>query len=248
MPLLDGSWLTQPWRLFFLLAGPFVGTYAATWAVAWPRLPRPLVGGSICARCGGAVPLRRQIPLVSWALAKGGRGCCEGRIPKAYPMGEAAGLAVGAACALFSADAAEAAMRFALGVTLIYASLVDIRRFVIPAQAIAVVAVLGVAEHVRLGDWEALRDGLIGAAGVMAVFEGVRRWSALRRGEPGLGAGDGLLAGALAVWVGWEMAPVMVGVAAMAALQVNCTKAREVGVTAFGWVLATFGFGTLVGS
>jgi len=109
-------------------------------------------------------------------------------------------------------------MRFALGVTPIYASLVDIRRFVIPAQAIAFVAVLGVAEHLRLADWAGLRDGLIGAAGVMAMFETVRRVSAWRQGEPGLGAGDGLLAGALAVWVGWELIGPVIAIAAIGAL------------------------------
>jgi hypothetical protein len=44
---------------------------------------------------------------------------------------------------------AEAAMLFALGAAPSIPSLVDIRRFAIPAQAIALVAVLGVAEHVR---------------------------------------------------------------------------------------------------
>lgn len=231
----------EPWRLFLALAGPFVGTLAATWAVAWPRLPRPLWGGSACGRCGTPVPLWRQVPLISWALAKGGRRCCEGRIPWSYPLGEAAGLVVGLISGLLAADGVEGTLRFLLGVTLIYASLVDLRRYVIPVQAIAVVAMLGVAGQAVKGDWPALSAGLTAAALTAAAFEALRRVSALTRPSPALGAGDGLLAAALAVWLGPQTA-MMVAIAAGLALVVQLTPTRRA-VPAFGWALAVAGLG-----
>ena len=238
--------LSEPWRLFFLLAGPFVGTLAATWAVAWPRLPRPLAGASVCARCGAVIPPARQIPIVSWVLSRGGRLCCDGRIPHAYPLGETAGLAVGLACALFTATPAEAALKLLLGAALIYAALVDLRRFVIPAQAIALVAALGLAEHLRRVDLPALMDGVIGAVGVAAVFETLRRVSALGGGKPRMGAGDGLLAAALALWIGWQGVPLLVAAAALGALLVLAFRRRR-GVVSFGLWLSAAGGAAVVG-
>lgn len=237
------AWTLEPWRLFLVLAGPFVGTLAATWAVAWPRLPRPLVGGSNCARCGASVPLWRQVPLLSWALARGGRGCCVGRTPWSYPLGEAAGLVVGLISGLLAADWVEGTLRFLLGVTLTYASLVDLRRYVIPVQAIAVVAGLGVAGHVVEGDWAGVTEGLIAAFVTVAAFEALRNLSARQHGASGLGLGDDLLAGALAVWLGRDAA-LMAAIAAGLALAGQKTPARRA-VPAFGWALSAAAMGML---
>ena len=241
------SLLIEPWRLFFLLAGPFVGTLVATWAVAWPRLPRPLAGVSSCARCGAVIPPMRQIPILSWAQSRRGRACCDGRIPNAYPLGETAGLAVGLACALLTAAPAEAALKLLLGAALIYAALVDLRRFVIPAQAIVLVATLGLAEHLRRADLPALMDGVIGAVGVAAVFEALRRVSVLGGGRPRMGAGDGLLAAALVMWIGWQDAPLLVAATALAALLALAFRKRR-GAVPFGlWLSAAGGAAVLGG-
>jgi leader peptidase (prepilin peptidase) / N-methyltransferase len=234
--VIPDSWTLEPWRLFLVLAGPFVGTLAATWAVAWPRLPRPLVGGSHCARCGTRVPLWLQVPLVSWALAKGGRGCCDGKIPWSYPLGEAAGLFVGLMSGLLAADWVDGTLRFLLGATLIYASLVDLRRYVIPVQAIAVVASLGVTEQLAARAWAGLAEGAAAAAVTLAAFEALRRLSVHRSGVAGLGLGDGLLAAALAVWLG-QYAAAMVLIAAGAALLHHFTSARRA-APSFSWALS----------
>lgn len=237
------TWTLDPWRLFLVLAGPFVGTLVATWAVAWPRLPRPLVGGSSCARCGVGVPLWRQVPVVSWALSNGGRGCCEGRIPWSYPLGEVAGLAVGLLSGLTAASGLEGTLRFLLGVTLIYASLVDLRRYVIPVQAITVVAVLGVAQHLAARDWSGLGDSAAAAAVTLAGYEALRRLSGRGRGAAALGLGDGLLAAALAVWLVPHTA-LMVGLAAVAALLARMTLGRRV-LSPFGWALSSAALGVM---
>ncbi len=220
---------SEPWRLFFLLAGPFVGTLAATWAVAWPRLPRPLFGGSICGRCGAPVPLWRQMPVVSWALARGARGCCEGRIPWNYPLGEAAGLVVGLAGGLLAPDATAATLKFLLGATLIYLGLVDLRRYVIPVQAIVVVAVLGAANHALAGDWVALGKGLgLGAATLVATTLLHRLWQRQDR-EPPFGEGDGWLLAAAVVWlpsvVGFALGLAAASLLVLLAAQIK--KARQ---------------------
>jgi len=235
--------MLEPWRLFLVLAGPFVGTLAATWAVAWPRLPKPLTGGSNCARCGTPVPLWRQVPLLSWALAKGGRGCCDGRIPWSYPLGEAAGLAVGLMSGLLATDWPEGTLRFLLGVTLIFASLVDLRRYVIPIQAIAVVAVLGLVTHIVARDWAMLGEGLLAASLMAIALEAHRRLSALRRVVPSLGWGDTMLAASLAIWLG-QHAALMVLVAAGAAMLLPTTFARRA-VVSFAWSLSSAALGLL---
>ena len=123
-------------RAFLVLLGPFAGDYAATLASAWPRAPRPMTGRSRCSRCGAQISLFTQIPLVSWAFQGGRRRCCGGRIPLVYPIGEAAGLASGVAAACAASPAVQA-WTFALGLTLTYIALVDLRRFSIPAWGLA---------------------------------------------------------------------------------------------------------------
>jgi prepilin signal peptidase PulO-like enzyme (type II secretory pathway) len=229
-------WSLEPWRLFLVLVGPFVGTLAATWAVAWPRLPRPLAGGSRCSRCGAQVPLWRQVPLLSWASSKGDRGCCDGRIPWSYPLGETAGLLVGLISGLLAVDWVEGTLRLLLGVTLIYASLVDLRRYVIPVQAIIVVAVLGVTGHTAARDWAGLVEGAAAAVVTLAAFEALRRLSARTRVDPGLGLGDGLMAAGLAVWLG-QSAALMAVIAAGGAILTQMTALRRA-ISPFSWALS----------
>ncbi|HEY1752015.1 MAG TPA: prepilin peptidase [Caulobacteraceae bacterium] len=226
-------------RGFFALAGPFVGDYAATWAAAWPRRPRPMLGRSVCSRCGAPITAADKVPLLSWLVKRGRRGCCGGRIPLVYPIGEAAGLASGLAAA-FAPDPLVGVWAFAVGLTLTYVGLVDLRRFSIPLAGLAALgleaAAAAAAEPTTAGQLARLATG-----GALALLlEALRRL--VRPGgrsgvRAGLGAGDVLLAGLLGVLTNWRLAAPMLSIASLSPLAVQYF-ARKRGPVAFGFWLS----------
>ena len=222
-------------RAFLVLVGPFAGDFAATFAVSWPRQPTPLFGRSQCARCGAPIARADQIPLVSLLLKRGRRSCCGGRIPLAYPIGEAAGLVSGVAAAAASQPLIQAWI-FAVGLTLTYIALVDLRRFSIPAWGLAALG-LEAALAVAVTPSTEERLARLSAGGVLALaLETLRRFS--RRGaRAGLGGGDVMLAGLLGTLVSWRLAAPMVGLAALAPLAVQLVN-RKSGPVALGFWLS----------
>jgi leader peptidase (prepilin peptidase)/N-methyltransferase len=218
-------------RVFLLLSGPFVGDYVATLASAWPRAPRPILGRSRCARCGAPIAPARAIPLLSWALQRGRRACCDGRIPVVYPLGEAAGLAAGVA-ALFAPSLAAAIWLYAALMTLAYVALVDLRRFSIPTWGLAALATLAVVAVIAEPRMDDKLARLATGAVLALVFELLRRL-VRRGGRAGLGEGDVMLAGILGVLVNWRLAAPMVFVAALAPLAIQLAR-RKFGPTPLG--------------
>jgi leader peptidase (prepilin peptidase) / N-methyltransferase len=222
-------------RVFLLLLGPFAGDYAATLASAWPRAPRPVTGRSRCSRCGASIAPTAQIPLASWALQRGRRVCCGGRIPQVYPIGEAPGLASGVAAACATGFAVQAWI-FAVGLTLTYIALVDLRRFSIPGWGLSA---LGLEVAVAIGaetSTEARLARLAGGAALALALETLRRFGARggrAGGRAGLGGGDVMLAGLLGALVGWRLAAPVVSLAALAPLAAQWLRRRS-GPVAFG--------------
>ena len=222
-------------RAFLLLLGPFAGDYAATLASAWPRAPRPVLGRSHCSRCGARIGPFAQAPLVSWGLQRGLRTCCGGRIPLVYPIGEAAGLASGVAAACASGVALQA-WTFAVGLTLTYIGLVDLRRFCLPAWGLAALGLEAAVAIAAEASMEAMLARLVAGGALALGLETLRRFGARggkRRARPGLGGGDVVLAGLLGALVGWRLAAPMVSVAALAPLTIQWMKRRS-GPVAFG--------------
>jgi leader peptidase (prepilin peptidase)/N-methyltransferase len=231
-------------RLFLALSGPFIGDYVATLAVAWPRAPRPIFGRSRCARCGAPIAPLRAIPLVSWAMQRGRRGCCGGRIPRVYPLGEAAGLATGLAAAL-APSLAIGLWGYALGMALAYVALVDLRRFRIPTAGLIALALLAGVAVVGEPQNEARLARLATGATLALIFEVLRRL-VRRGGRHGLGEGDVMLAGILGVVVNWRLAAPMVFVAAAAPLAIQFAR-RKYGPTPLGlWLCIACGLCLLV--
>jgi leader peptidase (prepilin peptidase)/N-methyltransferase len=222
-------------RAFLVLVGPYTGDFVATFAVSWPRLPTPLVGRSRCGRCGAPIALAGQIPLLSWVLKRGRRPCCGGRIPIPYPIGEAAGLASGIAAAAASQPLVQAWI-FAVGLTLTYIALVDLRRFSIPAWGLAALGLEAAMAVAATPTTEGRLARLATGAVLALALETLRRF--VRRGaRAGLGGGDVMLAGLLGILVSWRLAAPMVGFAALAPLAVQLVN-RKSGPVALGFWLS----------
>lgn len=228
-------------RLFLALSGPFVGDFVATLAAAWPRAPRPILGRSRCARCGAPIAPARAIPLVSFALQRGRRDCCGGRIPIVYPLGEAAGLVAGIGAAALAPNLAAAVWGYAVGMTLAYVALVDLRRYRIPTVGLVALALLAGLLVIAEPQSEQRLARLATGAVLALVFELLRRL-VRRDGRAGLGEGDVMLAGILGVLVNWRIAAPMVFVAAAAPLAVQLSR-RKFGPAPLGlWLCISCGF------
>jgi leader peptidase (prepilin peptidase)/N-methyltransferase len=228
-------------RLFLALSGAFVGDYVATLAAAWPRAPRPVLGRSRCARCGAPIAPARAIPLVSWALQRGGRDCCGGRIPIVYPLGEAAGLVAGVAAAVLAPSLATAAWGYAVGMALAYVALVDLRRYRIPTAGLIVLG-LAAALAVLVEPSSEERLARLATGAVLALVFDLLRRLVRRGGRAGLGEGDVMLAGILGVIVNWRLAAPMVFVAAAAPLALQLAR-RKYGPAPLGlWLCVSCGF------
>lgn len=223
-------------RIFWVLIGPFVGLYVATFAVAWPRPPR-LWGRSRCDRCGTPLRARDQVPVLSYLFKRGRRGCCDGKIPRTFPLGEAGGLGIGLIAAAWP-QPGPASLVAALGFCLLYLALVDLRRYRLPIPALGLAAVLAVGLDAWTR-WPELPGDLLGAATVAAFMLLLRRMGP-RRDAPGMGTGMGggdvVLAAIVALLAGWRLAPLSLAIAAMAPLLVMTIQRRR-GPVAFGFWL-----------
>jgi len=222
-------------RAFLVLVGPYTGDFVATFAVSWPSLPTPLIGRSHCGRCGAPIALASQVPLLSWLLKRGRRPCCGGRIPIAYPIGEAAGLASGVAAAAATPPLVQAWI-FAVGLTLTYIALVDLRRFSIPAWGLVALGLEAGLAVAATPTTEGRLARLATGAALALALETLRRFA--RRGaRAGLGGGDVMLAGLLGILVSWRLAAPTVGLAALAPLGVQLVN-RKMGPVALGFWLS----------
>jgi leader peptidase (prepilin peptidase)/N-methyltransferase len=222
-------------QAFLVLVGPFAGDFVATFAVSWPRWPTPLAGRSRCDGCGAPIAIANQIPVVSWLLNRGRRACCGGRIPTAYPIGEAAGLVGGIAAAAVTHPLVQAWV-FAVGLTLTYIALVDLRRFSIPLGGLAALALEAGLAIAAAPSAEARLARLATGAVLALALEALRRF-AWRGGRAGLGGGDVMLAGLLGTLVSWRLAAPMVCVATLAPLTVQLVN-RKSGPVPLGFWLS----------
>jgi leader peptidase (prepilin peptidase)/N-methyltransferase len=104
-----------------------------------------------------------------------------------------------------------------LTAALVWASAVDIDRFILPDVLTLGLLLAGVAFAVTLEPGDEL-DRAIGAVAGYAVLGLVamayRRW----RGRDGLGRGDAKLFAAAGAWLGWKLLPMVMLIASAAAL------------------------------
>jgi leader peptidase (prepilin peptidase)/N-methyltransferase len=143
-----------------------------------------------------------------------------------WPL-QSATIAAVAAVAVVASLAASPDLQGVLGaglaLTMLAIAVIDGRSFTIPDELSAVALVLALM-HAALQDpaarIEAVAWSLVRAAALAACFLAVRaayhRW----RGREGLGLGDVKLAGVAGAWLGWDMMPVAVEIAAVVALAV----------------------------
>jgi len=105
-----------------------------------------------------------------------------------------------------------------LGIVMLAIAFVDARHFIIPNALTFAALVLALTDAALRQGWEGVLIALLRGAVLASIFLAARivyRW--LRQRE-GIGLGDVKLAGVAGAWLTWTMLPIVVEVAALAAL------------------------------
>ena len=220
-----------------LLAGSFLGTLVV-------RLPAgvTLGGRSRCDGCRRRLGVAELVPLVSWIAVRGRCRGCTGAINAVHPIMEG-GCALVAGAALAVAPDWTGVAGAVFGWLLLALALLDLRHFWLPDALVAPVAGLGLlAGPLPLADRAA--GGVAGFVSLWVLAAGYRAL----RGREGMGRGDPKLFGAIGLWCGWQLLPIVAlgaCVVGLAAVGIAALGGRSVtGATAlpFGALLAIAAF------
>ncbi len=206
------------WPLLLGVLGGVLGSFSATLVVRWPQERSVLRGRSECDGCGRTLAARDLVPLLSAAVTRGRCRTCGGAIDARHwqvelgcvVIGVMAGVAVPGPAGLAGA---------VFGWLLLTLAALDIAAFWLPDALTATLAGAGLMTGL-LGVEPVLSDRLIGGISGFAALWIVGATYRMVRHREGLGGGDPKLLGAIGLWLGWRMLPVVVLLAALTGLAV----------------------------
>ncbi|WP_353205414.1 A24 family peptidase [Sphingomonas sp.] len=204
------------WPVLLGVLGAVIGSFLATLVVRWGEERSVLRGRSQCDACHAPLRARDLIPLLSAAVARGRCRMCGARIDARHWqielgcvfVGVLAGIAVPGPVGLAGA---------VFGWLLLTLAALDLAYFVLPNVVTTTLAVGGLATG-WLGVEPSVQDRLIGGAGGFAVLWLIGEGYRLLRKRDGLGGGDPKMLGAIGLWLGWQILPVVVFLAALTGL------------------------------
>jgi len=197
--------------------GAIIGSFIATLAIRWPRRSSVVQGRSACDGCGMTLSSARLIPIISYALQRGRAACCGMAIDRFHPLAEIIAAVIGAAAVATAADLPQAIAGALLGWLLLVLALLDARHFWLPDPLTGLLATVGLAAGL-IDIPPALPDRLIGGAAGFLSLAIVRHGYRLFRRREGMGGGDAKLFGAIGLWLGWRLLPLVLLGAALAGL------------------------------
>ena len=178
-----------------------------------------VVPRSRCPACAAQIRGIHNVPVVSW-LALGGRcAACRAPISIRYPLVELATAIAFAAVAWHFGFGLSAVLALVFTAYLIALTGIDIDRqllpdiLTIPLLWIGLLASLW-SVHGQPAPPAALRDAVIGAVAGYAFLWLVFQLFKLVTGKEGMGYGDFKLFAAIGAWLGWQMLPLVLLLAA----------------------------------
>ncbi len=124
------------WTPVFFLLGAIVGSFLNVCIHRMPRGESLVTPGSHCPQCNRAIPLRLNVPLVSWLWLRGRCAFCGARIRARYFLVELLTATMFLLCWLRFGEAswAQAIMASILISGLIAATFIDFEHFIIPDE------------------------------------------------------------------------------------------------------------------
>lgn len=211
------------WPVGLGVLGAIAGSFIAALVIRWPQGRSVLRGRSACDACGRTLGAAELVPLLSGMWLRGKCRTCGAAIdPRhrqveltAAVLGIVAGLAVpgpaGAAGALF-------------GWLLLALAALDVAEFWLPDALTLTLALAGLATG-ALGVFPPLVERVVGGvAGFGSLWLIATGYRLIRKRE-GMGGGDPKLFGAIGLWLGWRMLPIVLLLASATGLAMVITRA-----------------------
>ncbi|WP_332806040.1 prepilin peptidase [Sphingomonas sp. RT2P30] len=200
------------------MLGAIIGSFLATLVIRWPAGRSVLSGRSYCDSCDRALGPRDLMPLLSALSTRGRCRHCAAPIDPRHWQIELAAATIGILAGV-AVPGPVAVAGAAFGWLLLTLAALDIAAYWLPDRLTATLALGGVITG-AIGIDPLLTDrligGLTGFAGLWTVGQAYRLW----RKREGLGGGDPKLFGAIGLWLGWAMLPVILLIAALTGLAV----------------------------
>ena len=172
---------------------------------------------SHCPACKHPLKIRENIPILSWLMLKGRCSNCGGAISARYPLVEAlaAGAALAAAAAFGFTWLGFAAAAYAWA--LIVLAGIDLDTQLLPDQITLPLLWSGLLVN-AFGGFADLSSALVGAAAAYLFLWTVYWGFKLIVGKEGMGYGDFKLFAAIGAWLGWQVLPLVILLAAATGL------------------------------
>jgi len=191
---------------------------------------------SSCPACQAPIHALHNIPVVSWLLLRGRCAACRAPISARYPVVELATGMAFAAVAWHFGFGPGAVLGCIFTAYLVALTGIDIDRQLLPDLLTVPLLWIGLLASAWLGAGEpappaALGDAVIGAVAGYGFLWLVFHLFKLITGKEGMGYGDFKLLAAIGAWLGWQMLPLVLLLAAFvgAAVGIALMAARRLG-------------------
>lgn len=196
--------------------GAILGSFIAALAIRWPQGRSVVAGRSACDACGRTLTAVELVPVLSAAWLRGKCRTCGARIDPVHLRTELAAALIGALSAWLLPGLAGLSTAV-FGWLLLALAIIDARDFWLPDRLTGVLAIVGLVVG-AVGVGPGLADRVIGGAAGFAVLWAISAGYKALRGREGMGGGDPKLLGAIGLWIGWRLLPIVVIIASMAGL------------------------------
>lgn len=209
------AWL---WPVALGVLGAIAGSFIAALVIRWPAGRSVLAGRSACDACGRVLGPAELVPLLSVLWLRGRCRSCRAPIDRRHWQIELAAAAIGVIAGVAVPGAAGAAGAL-FGWVLLALAALDVTEFWLPDALTATLALAGMVVGL-LGVPPPLLDRVIGGIAGFAALWLIAAGYRLVRGREGLGGGDPKLLGAIGLWLGWRMLPIVLVLACLVGLAI----------------------------
>lgn len=177
-------------------------------------VPGLVLGRSHCPHCGHSIAALENVPILSWLWLRGRCSSCGGRISARYPLveGLTAVLSIVVVWQLGATWQAAAGLLLTWG--LIALAFIDYDHQILPDSITLPGVWAGLVVNL-FGVFTDLQSAVVGAVAGYLVLWAVFHVFRLATGKEGMGFGDFKLLALFGAWLGWQMLPLVILLAAL---------------------------------
>ncbi|WP_231498729.1 MULTISPECIES: prepilin peptidase [Halomonas] len=169
---------------------------------------------SRCPRCLTPIAWHDNLPLLGWLKRRGRCANCQGRISIQYPLVELASALLAVCFCILHGPTWPALWLYGASLTLLALAVIDLRTQLLPDALTLPLLWCGLLYQLLFNP-ASLDDAVIGATAGYAVLWAIGKAFHVLTGRDGMGLGDVKLIAALGAWLGWQLLPLVILIAAL---------------------------------